>query len=100
MLPLRWFSKATAPAATSESLLRFLPLCVLGFLTCGDWQVDPFTSQGIMVSNHFSVYGVDPLQPRHTFGVPNSFSSDWRYQSGATSVSDLITTNARCRLQE
>jgi len=46
----------------------------------------PHPSMGIMASNHFKVYGYDPLRPLDNFGYQVYFSSLWRYEAGQNMV--------------
>jgi hypothetical protein len=46
-------------------------------------EVAPRLPQVLLASNHPRRYGVDPLAPELVFGKRPSFSSLWRYQTGA-----------------
>jgi hypothetical protein len=53
-----------------------------GFAIRTATDVRPFNPANIMASNHYLVYGFDPVQPGYSLGSPVSFSSRWRYETG------------------
>jgi hypothetical protein len=49
-------------------------------------EVAPVSPFGIMASNHYLTYGVDPDRPGLSFGKEASFSSLWRYEAGMNTL--------------
>mmetsp|Transcript_33010 Transcript_33010/g.71290 ORF Transcript_33010/g.71290 Transcript_33010/m.71290 type:complete len:268 (-) Transcript_33010:41-844(-) len=58
-------------------------------------ELRPTTHQGIMASNHYWSYHVDPRIPAQCNGQEASFSSLWRYEAGQDLVEALLRTGER-----